>query len=347
MFKRISVLFLCLVLCFAVGCSKNEPALSVDDGDLIKEEAPVVEELHINNLTGLKELTADLKDNRPIAVMVNNISVAQSVQTGLYDADIVYETEVEGGITRLLAVYKNIAETKKIGTVRSARYDYIDLAAGHNAVYVHHGQDDYHATPHFNAVDHFTVGANAGGGRESNGLSSEHTLYAYGDKLYNAIKNKGINLKETNSFNWVNFASEEESIKLENTATSVKVPFSASYVTNFKYNTESGKYIRYFGNTERKDYVTGEALEFKNIFVLKTHIGSFPGCTDGKGHVDVGLESGEGYYVVNGTYTPIKWSKGAASNGFKFTNADGSELKVNAGNSWVCLVKSSAGIVLS
>ncbi len=345
MFKRISVLFLCLILCFAVGCSKNKEKLSVDDGDLIKEETSVSDELYVNNLTGIKELSKDIKDRRPIAIMVNNISKAQSVQTGLYDADIVYETEVEGGITRLLAVYKNIAETKKIGTVRSARYAYIDLAAGHNAVYVHHGQDEVHAVPHFNVVDHFAVGTNNGGGRESNGLSSEHTLYAYGDKLFEAIKKQGISVTDSNSKNWVNFASEEEKLTFENTATTVKVPFSASYVTNFKYNAESGKYVRYSGNTERKDYVTGKSIEFKNVFVLKTAIKS--ACSCKAGHVDVGLESGEGYYVVNGTYTPIKWSKGSAKNGFKFTNVDGTELKVNTGNSWVCLVKSVAGIDLT
>ena len=345
MFKKISVLFLCLVLCLAVGCSKNKETLGVDDGDLIDEQTPVSDELYINNLTGIKELSKDDKDNRPVAIMVNNIYKAQAVQTGLYDADIVYETEVEGGITRLLAVYKNISETPKIGTVRSARYAYIDLAAGHNAVYVHHGQDEVHAVPHFNVVDRFVVDKNNGGGRESNGLSSEHTLYAYGDKLYDAIKNKGINLTDSNAQNWVNFASEDEAVAFENVATSVKVPFSTSYVTNFKYNQESGKYVRYSSNVERKDYVTNESLEFKNIFVLKTLIRS--NCNCSAGHKEVLLESGEGYYVANGTYTPIKWSKGAANNGFKFTNADGSELKVNAGNSWVCLVSQYESIELT
>lgn len=346
MFKKIFVLFLCFALCFAVGCSKNNETLSVDEGDKIEENVQQNNGLVVNPLTGIADLDSAKKSERPVAIMVNNISTAQPVQTGLYGADIVYETEVEGGITRLLAVYQDISKIEKIGSVRSARYAYIDLALGHNAIYVHHGQDPIHATPHLKDVDHFTVAAGAGGARLSNGLSSEHTLYAYGDKLVEAIKNEGINFKNDKSGNWVKFATESEKITLENSATSVKVPFSDSYVTNFKYNSESGKYTRFFGSTERKDYVTKESIEFKNIFVLKTTIRTYPNCTDGDNHKEVMLDSGEGYYLVNGTYTPIKWSKGAANNGFKFTKADGTELTVNSGNSWVCLVDSSANITL-
>ncbi len=347
MFKRILVLLLCFVLCFAVGCSKEKENLSVDEGDKIEEEIYDENDLVVNPLTGVTSLNPYRKNDRPVAIMVNNISIAQPVQTGLYGADVIYETEVEGGITRLLAVYQDISKVQQIGSVRSARYVYLDLAMGHNAIYVHHGQDSYHAGPHFSDLDHFTVAQNAGGARISNGLASEHTLYAYGDKLVEAIKNKGIDFKNEKSGNWVKFAAESEKITLENAATSVKVPFSASYVTNFKYNEETGKYTRFFGETERKDYVTKESVEVKNVFVLKTTIKTFANCTDGYNHQDVSLTSGEGYYLVNGTYTPIKWSKGAANDGFKFTTADGAELTVNAGNSWVCLVKDSANITIA
>lgn len=73
--------------------------------------------------------------------MINNISTAQPVQTGLNKADIIYETEVEGGITRLMAVFQDITTAEKIGTIRSARYPYVDLAMGHNAIFIHCGQD--------------------------------------------------------------------------------------------------------------------------------------------------------------------------------------------------------------
>ena len=108
MLKRIFVMLLCFVLCFAVGCKKEEPTLSVDEGEKIEEEIYDENDLVVNPLTGVTSLNPYRKNDRPVAIMVNNISIAQPVQTGLNQADVIYETEVEGVITRLLAVYKYI-----------------------------------------------------------------------------------------------------------------------------------------------------------------------------------------------------------------------------------------------
>lgn len=340
MFKRILALILCLLMLFAVAC-KKQPEAPISDEPVI-EEAPKEPEKAVNNLTGLKTLELGDENLRPVAIMINNVAGAgsqnaYSVQTGVGEADIVYETEVEGGITRLLAVYKDVKKVSQIGTVRSARYYYIDLAMGHDAIYVHHGQDSIHAGKHLNESSHFTVSENAGGSRVNNGLAREHTLYAHGDKLIEALKNAGYKTtKETNN-DWQNFADEETSVTLANTASKVTVKFSNSYNTSMVYNTEKGKYERYFRNAQCKDYKTGATEDFKNVFVLLTTIRAYPGCTDGKGHRDVLLNSGSGYYFVNGTYTPIHWSKGSASSSFVFTNEDGTPLEVNAGNSYVMI----------
>ena len=348
MLKRglILLMSLCMVIGVA-GCKKNPGNLSVESGadsSLSIIEEP--EEFALNPLTGIKDLDIGKEKNRPVAVMVNNISVAQPVQTGIGKADIVYETAVEGGITRLMAVYQDISKVKKIGTVRSARYAYIDLAMGHNALYVHHGQDRYHAMSHLNDVGHFVVGSGQGGGRESNGLSTEHTLYAYGKELWSKIKASGLETKNKSTDNWVKFADEDTEIELEAPATDISVTFSGSYKTGFKYDSESKKYIRYSNGVLRKDYVTGESESFKNIFVLKTSIYKYPNCTDGKNHKYVDLSSGKGYYIVNGTSTEIKWSKGSSSNPLKFTDLEGNEITVNPGNTWVCLPNGSNSIVI-
>lgn len=340
MYKKIFSLVICLVLCLSFsGCGKKTDTLSVDSAS--QDTSATAPSTYKNPLTG-ESSSKEIALQRPVAFMVNNISVAQPVQTGLTEADVIYETEVEGGITRLLAVYQDVKSVEKIGTVRSARYDYVDLAAGHNAVYVHHGQDEYHAAPHFGVVDRLVLGENQGGVRLKNGLASEHTLYAYGDKTWEAIKKAGTTTTlKSEAAPWVDFADEKSPVKLENAATSVTVPFSNSYNTTFKYDAETGRYTRFYNNTERKDYNTKESVTVKNVFVLNSTITSYPGCTDGKGHKKVDLTSGDGYYFVNGTYTSIKWSKGAASNSFKFTTADGEELTVNPGNSWVCIADGS------
>ena len=59
-------------------------------------------------------------------------------QAGLQDAYVVYELMVEGGITRMMALFKDI-DSDKIGSIRSARMQYLDYALENNAIYIHAG----------------------------------------------------------------------------------------------------------------------------------------------------------------------------------------------------------------
>lgn len=341
MLKKFGLIILCLILALSVGCKKNELDIERPESSeaVITEssEPEVVEKAIINPLTGLSGLDEDALNNRPIAITINNIKIAQPVQTGLKDADIIYETEVEGGITRLLAVYKDPSKVKKIGTVRSARYVFIDLAMGHDAIYIHHGRDYFHIWYHINDVDRLELSTNNAGVRISNGLATEHTLYAYGDKLLSAIEKKGLKLKTDKVTEWQKFAPENETITHSQTANSVTVPFNSNVKSTFTYDAETGRYTRSFNGTIRKDYNSGDSVTVKNVFVLYTTIRNY-NCTgeDTYQHREVLLQSGDGYYFVNGTYTPIKWSKGAAKSSVKLTNTDGTPLTLNAGNSWVC-----------
>lgn len=337
MLKKFFAAALCLtVLCFA-GCNET-PKTPVDDTPSTPPE-PIV---YVNPLTGVEDIESEeVLNRRPVAVMINNMSVAQKVQTGLNQADIVYETEVEGGITRLLAIFKDISKVQQFGTVRSARYVYVDLAMGHDAIYVHHGLDKVYCKPHLKDTQAFTLDTNNAGKRVKNGLATEHTLYGDGAKLWNHFENKtkfDLDLNKVKT--WQNFASSDKNVAFENVANTVTVPFSNSYKSVFKYDTEKGKYVRYFKDTLRKDYITGESEYFENVFVLLTSITDY---SDGY-HRNVSLEGGDGYYCVNGTYIPIRWSKGASSNSFKFTDLNGQTLEVSQGNSWVCIAKKSTNV---
>ena len=110
MSKKALALLLCLSLFMLSACSNKTERLSVDEGEEPQSSVSSEPVLYKNPLTGISELTDDKTDDRPVAIMVNNITTAQPVQAGLNKADIVYETEVEGGITRLLAVYQDVSK---------------------------------------------------------------------------------------------------------------------------------------------------------------------------------------------------------------------------------------------
>ena len=336
--KKIIAFLLCITMLSLTGCSllekkdtESEPAPS---SEVIIEEDIVEDKDPLNPLTGMT-ISKDKIDYRPVAVMINNLNIAQPVQTGVNKADIVYETEVEGGITRLLAVFKDITAVNQLGTVRSARYPYVDLALGHDAVYIHCGQDPTYCAPHLKDIDDISIGPGVcGGKRIANGLASEHTLYTFGDKLLEGIKDKKFNTTAKNNDLWQDFAEEDEKVSLtDGTCNKVSIAFSTSYKTVFNYDAQKEKYTRSFGNTVRTDYVTKDTTDVKNLFVLMTNIRDYP---DGY-HRQVDLDGGDGYYFSNGSFARIKWTKGNSANAFTFTDASGNKLKVNAGNSWVCI----------
>ncbi len=341
MLKRILAVLMAALMIFAVGC--NDSDVVYDNlSDYESESTPVIDDekgedevkpqLTVNPLTGVAELdSASKASQRPVAIMVENSSISMSAQTGLSKASIIYETEVEGGITRLLAVYQDISTLEKIGNVRSARYPYVDLALGHDAVYVHCGQDPTYCAPHLKDIDDIDVNSDdTGSKRIANGLSSTHNVYVITKDMLKRINNS-FELEKNSVKPWAQFTDDKISLN-GGSAKSVSIPFPTT-TTRFTYDEQSGLYTRLIGSKVQSDYFTKEKTQVKNIFVLLTNISHYP---DGE-HRKVALESGKGYYITNGTMQEINWSKGKSTNGFMFTDKDGNELKVSAGNSWVCI----------
>ena len=145
MLKKILAITLCLGLMFVMSACGGDVPVDTDSTDDTSSAAPVPETA-TNPLTGEK-IDKSLKENKATAVTINNLNSAQKVQTGLGKFDVVYEAPVEGGITRLLALTNDIKSLPQIGTVRSARQVFLELAYGHNANYVHAGYDYYHFEP--------------------------------------------------------------------------------------------------------------------------------------------------------------------------------------------------------
>ena len=333
MLKRWTAFGLCLILLLSASCSKKPVEQPEEPQDEVQE--PVKNPNALNPLTGLYEYDGIL-NVRPVAVMINNDVRAQNAQAGLPQADIIYESEIEGGETRLMAVFQDAQKVENIGTIRSSRYAYIDLAMGHNAVYIHRGCDELYAGPHLKDLDHIDIHDGNYGYRAKNGLALEHTLYTKGETIWNGISSKfETTLKDATP--WQTFAKEGEKITLAGgNADKVTVAFSGNFKSIFIYDEQTGLYERNFKNKVPTEYLTEESTKVKNVVVCLTNIIDYP---DGI-HRKIPLEGGEGYYITNGTFQKIKWSKGDASSSLKFTYEDGSEITMSAGNTWVCFASS-------
>lgn len=301
--------------------------------------APTTESPYVvNPLTGENTLDKSMKDMRPVAIMINNIKVAQEVQASVGKADLVFETLVEGGITRLMAVYSDISKIGQIGTVRSARYSYAQLACGLDARYVHCGSDNRYCTPLMNELDldHLDLGGNASSAskRISNGLAYEHTLYTYGDKL-SKLYNDGRTKIRDSAKNPFSFSDKAK--KYETAAEKIAVKMSSDYTTTFTYDSKAKKYTRGDKVYDAfRDCVTDEKEQFTNVIVMFTDVYAL---SDGQ-HMKSELDSGSGYYFSNGTKCALKWEKGNSSSPLKFYDENGKDFKLNIGNSYILITDS-------
>lgn len=339
--KRLFSLLLVAVLCLSFASCKKDN--SKDDAKAKTSSTQKTTEStkklasYCNPLTGESNFDKKLIGKKPYAVMINNISIAQGVQTGIGDADMVFETEVEGGITRLMAVYSDISKVDQIGSVRSARISYAQLASGLDAYYIHCGADNKYCGSSYRSslgLYSLDLGSNASsvGKRISNGLATEHTLYTFGSSVSNLVKDKDNNIKES-AKNVYKFNKENKAEKFENEAKNVVVKLSSIQTNHFRYNSDKKQYARGNSSGDFKDYKTGKTEDFKNLFVLYTNVHSL---SDGY-HMKTEFGSGEGYYFSEGSYKTIKWEKTSETSPLKFFDNDGKDLKINVGNSYICL----------
>ena len=329
--KRIILGFImCLLLVTACGKKKVEKSIEQNNDD----EKIVIENKEENK----KEVSIiDLNSNsRPYAVVINNYPGAVKVQAGLSDAYMVYEIPVEGGMSRSLALFKDKYPTK-IGTVRSARHNFLDYVMENDAIFVCFGWSHYAQDELKNKwkIDYINGLFDSPFWRENpEKLATEHTAYTSLEKVRDYIKNKGYRTT-TNVKALLNYSADEINLSSEGIkADTVIIPYSNYYTVKYVYDNSSKTYQRYVNNVIHKDYFTGDLFTAKNIIVVKLDFKN----TDDNYYLDLyNTGSGKGYYITNGYAKEITWEKKDRSSKTVYKYLDGTEIKVNDGNTYIMI----------
>ena len=303
-------------------------------------QAPAV----ANPLTGLAAKSADA---RPVAVMINNLKKALP-QHGLKDADIVYEIPAEGGVTRLLAIYNDISAAGVIGSVRSSRPIFIDVAASYDAIYVHHGgSPEAYSMLKAGAVYNLdgmslegSVFYRDAARRKSMGY--EHSSMTTGAKISAKLQKSGVRMTGKAAGTAFRF-SYNDLVPAGAAAEKVSVK-TGSYTSEYEFLPDYGTYMRTEHGWSSDANGTGK-LDFRNVFVLQMKYKVISG--DSKGRLDFdNFSSGKGYYITNGRMQEITWKWASASSRMKFYAADGTELSVNAGKSMIHFVSALSNVTV-
>ena len=284
-------------------------------------------------------------NDRPIAVMIDNHNQAWP-QAGLNKAYLVYEAIVEGGETRLMALFKGVT-VDKIGPVRSSRHYFLDYAMENDAIYAHFGwspQAQSDITKY--SIDNINVIT-----------ESESTFWRVKDKAapHNAVTSTEALLKAAKSKGYkttsdkksvLNYTTDEVNLEDGQGATSVTIPHSTLQTVKYEYDEQNQVYKRYARKKAQTDWDTGNSITTKNIIITFCDNYTLPDSED-KGRQ--GLKNTgtfDGYYITNGKAIKIKCIKEARNTQTKYQDLQGNEIKVNDGNTWINICPKNAKVLI-
>lgn len=287
-------------------------------------------------------------NTRPYAVMINCHNAALP-QAGLNNAYIVYELMVEGGITRMMALFKD-KDVDKIGSVRSARTQYLDYVYENDAIYAHAGgaadADRRLANENINHVD---VDGAYGIRDKSLNRAWEHKLFTTTNLIKKGATAKGYRLT-TDTKSLLKYTAKEIDMTKYNSsvANNISIKYSDYRTSNYTYDSSSKTYLRSMNSTKNTDLVTGEQYKVKNILVYAVNYSSY--CDHGYclyQKID-NVGTGEGLYITDGYSVPIIWEKPSknAKTTYKLKET-GKELELNDGNTYIQIYPTSGKLAIN
>lgn len=364
---RNKIILIIIILVFAIGgmivysvmSGKDKNEINIEETNIVELETSKVTKPEPKPEPEPKPTKPEFKifngTDRPIAFMIDNNKNAQP-QSSINSAYIVYEIIVEGGETRLMALFKGTV-ADEVGPIRSARHYFLDYVMENDAIYAHLGMSPQ-AQEQMQIFDINNINGqiyDTGKARVTTSLywrdkarKAPHNAYTNIESILKIAKDKGYRTT-LNKENVLNYVVDEVNLTSENAivASLVKIPYTKGHTVEYKYDEETKRYIRYSKNRKITDKVSKEDTTAKNIII--TFAENYT-LDDGenKGRQDV-VTVGEldGYYITNGKAIKIKCIKSKREEQTKYVDLNGKRIEVNDGNTWINICPIDAKVSIS
>lgn len=282
-------------------------------------------------LTGLPAPSADAISIRVVSVKIENAPEARP-QTGLDQADVVYEVIAEGGITRFHTLFQSQVP-KVVGPVRSCRPPDLFIIQQYHSLLAHVGgpskvrailasdRTKYNDMDEFfNPASYWRVKTRA----------APHNMYLDITKLRGvATTKRGYPATETIA----GFQFAPASDSATPTVTTIDVPVASTSKVRWRFDPVARTYARFMNGKPHKDAVSGKQLTARNVIVIWASITPYPG--DHKGVVNIALAgTGKASVFHGGQRIDGTWQAGTDAPP-TFKAADGTTIKLEPGNTWI------------
>jgi hypothetical protein len=278
-------------------------------------------------------------EKRTVAAVINNHPDARP-QTGLAEADMVFEFIAEYNITRFLALYQS-EFPEEIGPVRSAREYFVKLAAAYDAFFIAHGYSpEAYQLLQSGIVDHVN-GMDYDGTlfQRSTDRVAPHNSYIAYENVLAAMEKAGASAGYKGSSPYA-FYDSIENVKLMEQASFVEVQYGTDpdFLNAYTYDAGTHLYSRATGGTPTVEKETGEAIELANLLVFEAEHKTI----DAKGRqaIDIG-SGGKALLFQGGGVQEIEWS---SEDGMLVPTVDGETVQLAPGKSWIHIVPADPGM---
>lgn len=291
-------------------------------------------------LTGVAAPDEKAIDRRPFAVKIEN-SPAARPQTGMQRADVVYESLVEGGITRFNCIFHSDQEGIR-GPVRSARLSDLHIVPQYNALFAFSGANTtVNGRIRKAGLDNLSEDAGVSYPYyRSTSKAAPHNLFLDMAKLKEEAKRR----KMTLTGGVEPFMFERRNSETTPTITEITVPFSDANRAVWTYDGERDVYARVNNGRTHTDAETGKQLTARNVVVLWAKTSSAGHDSAGSTTLDITL-SGENRASVfrNGQRFDGVWKTDGKTPPRLFTR-DGSPIRLSVGNTWMQVIPTNVNI---
>ncbi len=327
---KLAVFFI-LVLALGLIFIWQKNSWIVETGD---QSAQIISQIEGEGISPLSGLSCDNYQRRPIAIALASDPVARPL-VGLSQADLVIEMPViTNSITRMVAVYL-CNDPEEIGSLRSARHDFIPLAQGLDAILVHWGGSHF-ALDKLNAgiMDNIDALKNPYNAfyRETS-KPRPHNGFTSMERLIKAAKK--INYRLTNVFEGYPHIMEQ---KQGTTDKVLRINYSRPYYVSYQYDSRANSYLRYRDNLKEIDAGNNQQISAKNIVVMQASSVQI----EGPYYNDLDLEgSGDCQVYQNGIVIDCTWQKSEIKpySKLKFLNDNNQEIPFVPGQIWIEIIE--------
>lgn len=329
------LLFVFLAFVFLSLMSLRREEISVTNEEPKIIETKILEVLPANPLSGVACANSQ---RRPFGVILAEDREARPL-SGIGLADLVIEMPVvTGSITRMLAFFV-CEDPEEIGSVRSARHDFVPLAQGYDAIFAYWGGsamaleelkkgkvDTLDALPNY--FDAFY---------RKEGVPAPHNGFTSMERMVNASLKLGYRM--TTNFQAYTFLETEERAS---NPQRLELHYRYPYNVRYEYDPEMNSYARWRGDVKELDALNGEQVEVSNIAVMRAKSRQI-----GAGYNDVDiLGTGEAVVYRNGTGVRGRWEKKEAEDPLRFFDEAGEEIMFTPGKIWIEIVEPTTVVVI-